>query len=182
MISRGVRFFSQNINSFMSLKKIFAVCASAVLLSVFCVNVSFALSGPGAGGSGFENTSPSNEINTFEGTYETPYDGGGSGGGSGSGTNRIRTFSDIFNFILNTINDIIVLLIALGVVWTMYYAFVLVKVDGEGKDEARNSIIYGLVGIFVMVSVWGLVNIFIETFDVKEGNNNRPSAPTIQRR
>lgn len=98
------------------------------------------------------------------------------------GRNRISTFSDIFNFILNSINDVIVLLVALGVVWTMYYAFVLVKVDGEGKDEARNSIIYGLVGIFVMVSVWGLVNIFINTFDVKAGNDNRPSAPTILRR
>lgn len=90
---------------------------------------------------------------------------------------RIRTFSDLISFSLNAINDIIVVILALGVMWVVYLAFVLIKTEGEKKDEARNSILYGLVGIFVMVSVWGLVNIFVKTFDLD--TTNKPKAPTL---
>lgn len=90
---------------------------------------------------------------------------------------QVRNFPSLISFALGTINQIIVLILALGVVWTIYLAFVLIKTEGEKKDEARNSIIYGLVGIFVMVSIWGLVNIFKNTFDLD--NDTKPRAPTL---
>ncbi|MBI3074670.1 MAG: hypothetical protein HYY92_00435 [Parcubacteria group bacterium] len=37
----------------------------------------------------------------------------------------------------------------------------------EGKEGARMTIIYGLIGLFVMLSVWGLVKILTETFGVQ---------------
>ena len=90
---------------------------------------------------------------------------------------RIRTFPDLVSFSLNVINDIIVVILALGVMWVVYLAFVLIKAEGEKKDEARNSILYGLVGIFVMVSVWGLVNILVNTFNLDD--STRPVVPTL---
>ena len=90
---------------------------------------------------------------------------------------RIKDFPDLVAFALRTINDIIILILALGVVWVVYLAFLLIKAEGDKKDEARSSIIYGIVGIFVMVSVWGLVNIFVNTFGLD--NDTRPVPPTL---
>ena len=36
--------------------------------------------------------------------------------------------------------------------------------DEGGKEEGRNKIIYGIIGLFVMVAVWGLVKVVQETF------------------
>lgn len=96
--------------------------------------------------------------------------------GSSSSTG-IQDFPDLIAFAMNTINDIIILIIALGVVWVVYLAFMLIKAEGDKKEEARNSIIYGIVGIFVMVSVWGLVNIFVNTFGLN--NDDVPTPPTL---
>ena len=90
----------------------------------------------------------------------------------------METIHDIFVFAMDTINDVIVLILALGVVWVVYLAFVLIKAEGDKKDEARSSIIYGIVGIFVMVSVWGLVNILVNTF-FDSGFGNEQPAPTV---
>lgn len=96
---------------------------------------------------------------------------------SGGRTGSVRDFPELINFAMNTINDIIILIIALGVVWVVYLAFMLIKAEGDKKEEARNSIIYGIVGIFVMVSIWGLVNIFVNTF--KLNNEDVPTPPTL---
>jgi NADH:ubiquinone oxidoreductase subunit 2 (subunit N) len=98
-------------------------------------------------------------------------------GGGTISINQIRSFPDLVRFAMGTINQIIVLIIALGVVWTVYLAFMLIKAEGDKKDEARSSIIYGLVGIFVMISIWGLVNIFVNTFNLD--NTTKPHAPTL---
>ena len=140
-----------------SLIKKISVVLSGVLLSLLLVsNIAFAMSGPGAGGAGFGNT-----------------------GNGGVTSDEISDVRGIFRFILNTIDDIVVILLALGVAWTVYFALVLIKVEGEKKDEARNSIIYGLVGLFVMVSILGLVNILINTFNVN--SRTKQSAPTVYR-
>lgn len=36
--------------------------------------------------------------------------------------------------------------------------------DEEKRKEGRNYIIYGLIGLFVMVAVWGIVNVLIGFF------------------
>lgn len=137
------------------------VALSVLLIALLvAVNGTFAMSGPGAGGAGFGNTSTV-------------------GGGNRTTNDEISDVRGIFRFILNTIDNIVVILLALGVAWIVYFALVLIKVEGEKKDEARNSIIYGLVGLFVMVSIWGLVNILINTFNVN--SRTKQSAPTVYR-
>ena len=49
--------------------------------------------------------------------------------------------------------------------------------DGDKQTEARNTIIWGIIIIFVMVSVWGLVNVLSTTFNLD--NDNIPLAPGI---
>jgi uncharacterized membrane protein (GlpM family) len=69
---------------------------------------------------------------------------------------------------------IIPLIIGIAVVWFLIalVKFVANQGDEEKRKEARSTMIWGIVAIFVMVSVWGLVNVLQNTF----GLDN--SAPT----
>ena len=39
----------------------------------------------------------------------------------------------------------------------------------EGRSKARNTIIYGVIGLFAIVAVWGLVQVLGNTFDITIG-------------
>jgi len=80
---------------------------------------------------------------------------------------------DLLDLIGRILNAIIPILIAFAVVWFLYGVFSYVFTDDEDKKkQAKETMIYGVIGIFVMVSVWGLVNILIGTFDL---NNTVPN-------
>lgn len=86
---------------------------------------------------------------------------------------------DIFTKIINTIiTPLIPLLIGLGLVaffWGLIKYFTSIENDEE-KKKARSLIIYGVIILFVMVSVWGLVNILKNTF-FSEGGLDPDSIP-----
>jgi hypothetical protein len=65
------------------------------------------------------------------------------------------------------INTIIPILIALGVVYFIWgvVQFVLAK-DEEAKGRGRSLMINGLIGLLVIVSIWGLVNILRNSFGI----------------
>lgn len=41
----------------------------------------------------------------------------------------------------------------------------------EKRKEAKNLIIYGLIGLFVMIAVWGIIKLVAGTFDLQEGGD-----------
>jgi hypothetical protein len=54
----------------------------------------------------------------------------------------------------------------------------VVAVNDEKKAAAKDKIIYGIVGLFIMISVWGLVNILVNTFGLN--NKAAPASTTIK--
>lgn len=72
---------------------------------------------------------------------------------------------------LVSIGDVIIyLLIAFAVVYMVYYIVIyFIKPSEESRKESGMRIFWGLVGLFLIVSIWGLVNILINTF----GSDNR---------
>ncbi len=68
-------------------------------------------------------------------------------------------------------------LIACAVVYFLYgvLMYVIMGDDEEKKEKAKSTILYGIVGIFVMVSVYGLVRLVQSTFGV--GINDRAITP-----
>ncbi len=84
---------------------------------------------------------------------------------------QISNLDGIFKFIKDTLNTVLPLIIAAAVVYFVWGMFQLFLAgDEEKKDKAKTTIIYGIIAIFVMVSVWGLVNILSNTF----GLSNAP--------
>ncbi len=70
-----------------------------------------------------------------------------------------------YNTITTIFNGIVVFLIGLAFIvflWGVYKYVTTASLDG--KEGARATIIYGLIGLFVMLAAWGLVNILLGTF------------------
>jgi len=92
----------------------------------------------------------------------------------------VNNLSDAGSFIINTINNILVpVLFAVAFIvflWGAFKTFILGANSEEVKDQGKNLMLWGLIGFFVMVSIWGLVNILTGT--VSFGNNAGPSSGT----
>lgn len=90
----------------------------------------------------------------------------------------INNLSDAGSFVINTINNVIVpVLFAVAFIvflWGAFDVFIVGSQSEETKDKGKSLMLWGLIGFFVMVSIWGLVNILTGT--VSFGNNAGPSS------
>ena len=90
----------------------------------------------------------------------------------------INNVSDLGTFIINTINNIVVpVLFAIAFIvflWGAFDTFILGANSEEVKERGKNLMLWGLIGFFVMVSIWGLVNLLTGTLSF--GNNTGPSS------
>lgn len=88
---------------------------------------------------------------------------------------------NLAGFLIYLINAVVVPLIFaiafLTFIWGVYQYLIAGAADAEKRDKGRNFIIYGIIGFFIMVSVWGLVNVVVRTFGF--GAESRPPLPTF---
>jgi len=91
--------------------------------------------------------------------------------------------TDITTLILK-VSDWIQLLTPIVVALALLYFFyglatyILKSGDEEKKAEGKNIMIYGIIALFVMVSVWGLVSILVNTLNIQTGGTE--NLPFIQ--
>ncbi len=78
---------------------------------------------------------------------------------------------DAFTEIINKtttqiVNPLIVLLfvVALLVFFWGIFEFVAKASDDEGRVKGKDNILYGLIGMFIMVAVFGIIRIILGTF------------------
>lgn len=77
---------------------------------------------------------------------------------------------------------IVPVLVALGIVYFVWGVIsYVVGGDEESKKKGRNMMIYGIIGLAVVVGVWGLVRILTNTFQVNNtGQFTLPTVPITQ--
>lgn len=80
---------------------------------------------------------------------------------------------DIMGVFSNLMGVAMPILISLAVIYFVWSLVQYMLKSGEEKDAAKANMIWGIVILFVMVSVWGLVNVLSDTFDLDT------AAPTI---
>lgn len=75
------------------------------------------------------------------------------------------------------INQIIPILLIIGTIVFLWgvIMFLTAGADEEKRAGARSLMIYGLIGLFVMVAVWGIVNVLVGFFGV--GGTGVPTSP-----
>lgn len=96
-------------------------------------------------------------------------------------------FSNIesaFQTVIRLLNSYVIpLIIGIAVI---YFLIGIVKYisnqgDETARKEARNMMIYGIIGIFVMVSVWGLVNVLGQTLGLDNSiPTDLPQVPEVR--
>ena len=80
---------------------------------------------------------------------------------------------DPINQILSLVLPIIITLAILGFVWGLA-KYIYSAGDESSKQEGRDIMYWGVIALFVMVSVWGLVELITKTFSI-EPNRKPPS-------
>lgn len=68
-------------------------------------------------------------------------------------------------FITEIVNNVIILITGLAVLYFLWGVakYILHSDDAKTREEGRNMIIYGIIALFVMVSMWGLVSLLDKT-------------------
>lgn len=85
----------------------------------------------------------------------------------------LKTVKDvILNLVVGCVlNPLVYIIIGLAVVVFLWgvIKFVISESDGD-KQKGKEFILWGIVGLFVMVSIWGLENILASTFNLNNSN------------
>ncbi len=62
-------------------------------------------------------------------------------------------------------------------IWGIFQYFIRGGHDEEKRESGKQLMLWGLIGFFVMVSVWGLIHILIGTFNLNPAIPAYPTAP-----
>ncbi|MFA5095102.1 MAG: pilin [Candidatus Paceibacterota bacterium] len=91
---------------------------------------------------------------------------------------QLGTIQSIICKIGNILDTIIPVLVVLGVVYFVWGVVTyVISSDEEAKKTGRMRMIYGIIGLVVIVAMWGLVGIVTRTFDLTGSAN--VSIPTV---
>lgn len=91
---------------------------------------------------------------------------------------KLGTF--LQQFILLIDNYLVPLVFAVAFIVFLYgiaQYFVIGGANEEKRDQGKSLMMWGIIGFFVMVSVWGIVNLLVGSFGL--GGSNRPDLPTF---
>ncbi len=87
----------------------------------------------------------------------------------------MRNLQDVLNFFISLVNDYLVpLIISVALI---YFLWGVISYIQKPDDKGRDMIFWGLIGLFAMVSVWGLVNLLDNTFKLE---NAQPPTPIFK--
>ncbi len=76
------------------------------------------------------------------------------------------TFRTVIETIGDIIDIIVPILITAALAYFIYGVVRYIMAGAEGKKEAKDIIVYGVIGLFAIVSVWGLVRLIQNTFGI----------------
>jgi len=94
--------------------------------------------------------------------------------GGGTSSNGILQIICKIGDILNVLVPLLIVLAVVYFIWGVIKY--VVSSDEEDKSKARSMIIYGIIGLVVIIGMWGIVNMLINTLGV---NNNSITTPVL---
>jgi hypothetical protein len=94
---------------------------------------------------------------------------------------QVQNIQSLGQQVIDIINTVLVpLIFALAFIvflWGVFQYFIAGAADEEKREGGKSLMIYGLIGFFVMVSVWGLVNLLVGTFQLDTAAPNAGELP-----
>ena len=93
---------------------------------------------------------------------------------------KIVAYTTGTNGIISVINGILVpVLIAIAFItflWGVYKYFILGATEEKSRTDGKQFVLWGIIGFVVILSVWALVTIVKDTFNLTGAN---PTPPTF---
>lgn len=84
----------------------------------------------------------------------------------------------IITFINTVLVPVLFALAFLYFVYGVYKYFILGADNDSERETGRNFVLWSLIGFAVIISVWGLVNVLVNTFQIGTGGVP-PKYPTL---
>ena len=80
----------------------------------------------------------------------------------------VESANDLFNLVEEILGKLAPMLIAVAVIILLVAIVNYIRAgeEEEKRGQARSMMIYGIIGLFVMISLWGLVAILSGTFNL----------------
>ena len=92
-----------------------------------------------------------------------------------------NNLTDVFTTIAKLATTAMELLVGLAVlvlVWGIV-KYIISADDPTARAEGRSLVLWGVIGVFAIVSIWGLVNILAGTFNLNATALGVPTLPTV---
>lgn len=89
---------------------------------------------------------------------------------------NVQTLLNSIKNLVSLALPIVVGLALLGFFWGLM-KFIFAAGDEGKKDEGKRVMIYGVIALFVMVAVWGLVGFIASSLDIETGGE--ATVPTV---
>ena len=92
---------------------------------------------------------------------------------------NVETFVQSIGRLVGVALPIVVAIALLAFFWGLV-KFIFAQGNEEAKSDAKKVMLWGLIALFVMVSVWGLVRFIGSALGIGEGGSiNLPTVPGI---
>ncbi len=85
--------------------------------------------------------------------------------------------ADVIYLVMRYLNMILILLMAVAVVFFVYNIIMYYVKPNENRSEAHQYLMWSIIGFFVILSFWGIVNVLQNTFGL-QNEYNRPNSWT----
>ncbi len=86
---------------------------------------------------------------------------------------QVNSISSAGSFVIHIINGVLVPVLMsfafIVFIWGIFSAFILNAGDEEKRKKGKMIMMYGLIGFFVMLSVWGLVHLLTGSVSLSSG-------------
>ena len=95
---------------------------------------------------------------------------------TGCNPSSLKDFKSLITVSITCLlNPIVILMVSLAIGAFVFGVFKIIASNSvEDKENGRQFIFWGIIGIFVMLSLWGLVNILKGTFVLTDFRTPRP--------
>lgn len=83
--------------------------------------------------------------------------------------------NELLKFVDTTVVPVIFAIAFIVFIWGMFLYFIAGASSDEQRSKGRKLLLWGLIAFVVMVSIWGLVNLFANTLGFNQ--DTRPGLP-----
>ena len=85
----------------------------------------------------------------------------------------VQNIEDLIRLFLDLFNRLVPLFLTLGVLYVIWSVVMFIRAfaDTKQREELKNQIFWGIIGLFVILSIWSLVALIGQTFDITGGGS-----------